>query len=70
MTDLEIVAHLEQRERQMRRDKRAAELRWVRYVKRTPIEQQLAEAAEENRRGVARGWITWYGAGQMDGCGI
>lgn len=58
MTDEQIVDELRRRDRQMRRDMRAAVIRAYRYMTRTPLEQQRADSAAANRAVVERGWIT------------
>ena len=52
-----LIDALEKHARQMRRNLKARLIRHYRYLTRTPLDQQAADAAEYNRRVIERGWI-------------
>ena len=55
--DRALVDALEKYDRKIRRNFKAAIIRHYRYLTRTPIAQQQADAAAYNRQVLERGWI-------------
>jgi hypothetical protein len=70
MTDENIVAALEKRDRQMRRDVQAWRLRQYRYLTRTTPEQLRADRIARDKAVLKRGWIIPGEPPQQDGSGI